>query len=133
MENDLTVTQQKAIRLLLVGTTVAAAARELDIDRTTIYVWRKSNPYFSYVLNRAQSIQQQALQGDLQDLAATAIDSIRDILTSPDTSAAIRLRAARRRGVQNPDRAPRPVVYFAGVEIGLGCAASHSCRLTFFV
>ena len=95
METDLTVTQQKAIQLLLSGSTVTAAARELGIDRTTIYVWRRSHPHFSCVLNRAQSVQQQAFEGDLQDLAAAALDSVREILPSPQTPVAIRLRAAQ--------------------------------------
>ena len=95
METDLTVTQQKAIQLLLSGATVTAAARELGIDRTTIYVWRRSHPHFSSILKRAQSVQQQAFEGDLQDLAAAALDSVREILTSPQTPVAIRLRAAQ--------------------------------------
>ena len=95
METDLNVTQRKAIQLLLSGSTVTAAARELGIDRTTIYVWRRSHPHFFCVLNRAQSVQQQSFEGDLQDLAAAALDSVREILTSPQTPVAIRLRAAQ--------------------------------------
>ena len=41
MNPDITIQQEKAIQLLLAGANVASAARELGIDRTTIYVWQK--------------------------------------------------------------------------------------------
>lgn len=90
-----TAIQERAIQLLLAGSTVAAAARELGIDRTTIYTWRKHHPYFSMALRQARKIQTECLADGLQDLAASALDAIREILTSSDVPAAVRLRAAQ--------------------------------------
>ena len=131
METELTLTQHKAIQLLLAGSSIAATARGLGIDRTTIYVWRKSNPYFSNILNRAQSLQKQILQDDIQDLATTAIDTIRGLLTSPETPAAVRLRAAQTvldAGNRRPaSDAPKfnPVAEAAAVESIVGPPAEN--------
>lgn len=95
MNPDITILQQKAIQLLLTGTTVAAAARELGIDRTTIYSWQKTSPVFALALTRARSLQNQIITDSLQDLAAAAIDTLRDILVSPNAPPAVRLRAAQ--------------------------------------
>ena len=95
MNPDITILQQKAIQLLLTGTTIAAAARELGIDRTTIYTWHKTSPPFAAALTRARSLQSQIITDSLEDLASTAIDTLREILVSSDAPPAVRLRAAQ--------------------------------------
>jgi len=92
---EITTLQQRAIQLLLAESTVSAAARQLGIDRTTIYAWRKSDPAFTTHLDQARSIQAQITADSLQDLASTAIETIREILLSQSTPPAIRLRAAQ--------------------------------------
>ena len=92
---EINTLQQRTIQLLLSGSTVAAAARELGIDRTTIYAWHKSNPAFTIHLDRARSIQAQITADSLQDLASTAINTIHEILVCQATPPAIRLRAAQ--------------------------------------
>ena len=95
MNPNITIMQEKAIQLLLAGATVAAAARELGIDRTTIYAWHKSSPVFALACTSARSLQSQIIADSLQDLASTAIDALRDILVSPDAPPSVRLRAAQ--------------------------------------
>jgi len=56
---DITILQQRTIQLLLAGSSVSASARELGIDRTTIYAWRKSDPASTAHLDHARSIQAQ--------------------------------------------------------------------------
>ena len=87
--------QQKAVQLLLSGATVAAVARDLGVDRTTIYNWRRNNPCFSVALNRARSLQTHIITDAIQDLATTAIDTLRELLVSTQVPAAVRLRAAQ--------------------------------------
>ena len=91
---EITPLQAKAIQLLHAGSTVVAAARELQIDRTTVYTWRNNNPVFSLALNRARKIQAEMVVDSLQDLASTAVDTLHQLLVSTDTPAPIRLRAA---------------------------------------
>ena len=95
MNPNITIMQEKAIQLLLAGATVAAAARELGIDRTTIYAWHKSSPVFALACTSARSLQSQIIADSLQDLASAAIDTLRDILVSPDAPPSVRLRAAQ--------------------------------------
>ena len=95
MSQNITIMQEKAIHLLLTGTTVAAAARELGVDRTTIYAWRKTSPSFAVALTSARLLQSEIIADSLQDLASTAIDTLRDILAAPNAPPAVRLRAAQ--------------------------------------
>jgi transposase-like protein len=92
---QLTPLQTQAVTRLLAGQSVAAVARELQVDRSTIYNWRKQHPYFSYVLTKTQILQAERLSSSLQDLAEAAVDTIRDLMLSTETPAAVRLRAAQ--------------------------------------
>jgi transposase-like protein len=90
----ITPIQERAIGLLLSGTTVAAAARELGIDRTTIYTWRKSHPEFSRAFNRARALQSEILRDNLHEIASEAVGILHELLVSGSTPPSARLRAA---------------------------------------
>jgi transposase-like protein len=91
---EITPIQEKTIQLLVAGSSVAAAARELNIDRTTIYTWRKNSPAFSLALQSARKLQTESIADSLQDLASTAVETLRDLLVSNEVPPAVRLRAA---------------------------------------
>jgi transposase-like protein len=104
---QLTPLQTQAVSRLLAGQSVAAVARELDIDRSTLYAWRK-HPHFSLILSQARARQAEIVTSALQDLAETAVDTIRDLMLSSDTPAAVRLRAAQAvlQNLPAPESAP---------------------------
>jgi transposase-like protein len=87
--------QERAVQLLLSGFTVAAAARELGIDRTTIYTWRKNHAHFATACQQARKLHSDFLADSLHDLASTALDTLREILVAKDAPPAVRLRAAQ--------------------------------------
>jgi hypothetical protein len=70
------------------------AARDADIDRSTLYRWLDGVPEFVAELNRRKLEQAQALRGELQGLALDAVRTLRDLMTSVDAPAAVRFRAA---------------------------------------
>ena len=67
MDHQLKPGQNEAISLLLSGATVAAVARELNIDRGTIYNWCK-HLLFSYALTKARAHHAQIISDGILDL-----------------------------------------------------------------
>ena len=97
MSNAATVTfspiQEKVILALAEGSTITAAARSLAIHRSTIYKWL-ADPAFAEVYELARVTFRNTMGDQLEELAAAAVDTIRHLITSPDTPPAVRLRAA---------------------------------------
>lgn len=74
-EIELTEAQEIALAALIAGKTDTDAAKEADVDRTTLYRWRKT-VNFRAAYNRARREMREAVQARLLALAAKAIDSV---------------------------------------------------------
>ena len=93
--DQLSSLQQRAVQLLLSGSNVSSVARDIGVDRTTIYNWRKGNPDFSRALNQTRSLQTRMINDSMRELANAAVDTLREILLSSQVPVAVRLRAAQ--------------------------------------
>jgi hypothetical protein len=86
--------QAEVIVALVRGATVTDATKQANIDRTTFYVWLKSDATFQAELNRAKKEHTDAMRAQLRGLADAAISTVREMLTGPDIPAGVRLKAA---------------------------------------
>jgi hypothetical protein len=95
-ESTLEIAPQQAevIMALARGATVTDATKQANVDRTTFYLWRKSDVTFQVELNRAKQEQVDALRTKLQALADPALFTIREMLNGRDIPAGVRLKAA---------------------------------------
>ncbi len=86
--------QTAVITALVAGATVTDATKQANVDRTTFYLWLKSDASFQAELNRAKREQMDAMRAQLQGLADAALSTVRDMLTGTDVPAGVRLKAA---------------------------------------
>jgi AcrR family transcriptional regulator len=86
--------QADVIAALMRGASVTDATREANVDRTTFYLWLKSDAAFQAELNRAKQEQAEAMRAQLRGLADVAVSTIREMLTGADVPAGLRLKAA---------------------------------------
>ena len=93
LQPSLSPVQVKVMLALASGSTVTRAARDASIHRSTIYQWLE-NPAFADAFTLARLEFRNTLHDQLQELTATAFDTIRQLLTNPDTPPSVRLRAA---------------------------------------
>jgi hypothetical protein len=95
-ESTLEIAPQQAevILALVRGATVTDATKQANVDRTTFYLWRKSDATFQAELNRAKQEQVDALRTQLQALADPAMATVREMLNGRDIPAGVRLKAA---------------------------------------
>ena len=91
---DLTPAQCRAVAALAGSATVAAASSAAGVSRPTVYAWAATVPAFSAEQNRARAEQHEAIRGELRDLATAAVRTLRELVESPATPPAVRLRAA---------------------------------------
>ncbi|MFN7919652.1 MAG: SEC-C metal-binding domain-containing protein [Bryobacteraceae bacterium] len=91
---DLSPKQTQVLAALLAGETVSAAARDHQIHRSTIHDWIRRDSRFGSALEQGREYLQTRLFDDIQDLAALALDRIRQLLADPNTAPAVVLRAA---------------------------------------
>ena len=87
----LTPTQEQAATLLASGMSVTDVAKQLDVARSTIYVWQRETT-FKVFFNRQCSDARGTLVVGLFGLADEALKTIRESLNSEDER--IRLKAA---------------------------------------
>jgi hypothetical protein len=85
--------QAQVIAALAQGRTVTAAAQDADVHRNTIYNWL-NDPAFKTAVEGAESEYVAILSDGMRDLAALALDTLRNLLEDPDTPPAVRLRTA---------------------------------------
>jgi hypothetical protein len=85
--------QAQVIAALAQGRTVTAAAKNADVHRNTIYNWL-NDPAFKTAVEGAESEYVAILSDGMRDLAALALDTLRNLLEDPDTPPAVRLRTA---------------------------------------
>jgi uncharacterized protein YecA (UPF0149 family) len=91
---NLSPVQAQVIAALAQGRTATDAARDAGIHRTTIHHWSRTEPLFKTSLQEAQREYVETLQDGMRDLAARAVETLRNLLDDPNTPAAVRLRTA---------------------------------------
>jgi hypothetical protein len=91
--DGLTPRQAEVITALVRGSSVTDATRQVNVDRTTFYLWRK-DAFFEAELNRAKQEQIDAMRAQLWDLTDVALATVRECLINADMPAAVRLKAA---------------------------------------
>lgn len=84
----------EVIDALMRGSNVQEATQAVGIDRTTYYLWIKTDPDFVAELNRRKSEHAQVLRHQMQALVPQAIETMRDLLTNANTPPVIRLKTA---------------------------------------
>ena len=91
---ELTPRQEEAIAALLTGASVQAAARSVQIGRTTLYRWLKDETFLTaYQEARRQTMAW--VPGRLQRLVGKAVHTLEHILDDPEAPAPARVSAAR--------------------------------------
>jgi len=89
---ELTANQQKAAMLLATGQADEIIADELDVDRSTIFRWRRS-PTFRAEVNKHREAMLAMLQDSLRDAVVGALNTLKSLMTkSADDS--LKLKAA---------------------------------------
>ena len=102
--------QARVVAEIAQGRTITAAALAAGINRTTVYIWKRDDPLFKAELFQAQVAYVDELNASVRALAQDAVAAVREIVTSQETPAAVRLAAATKilhaAGALSP---PRPV------------------------
>ena len=86
--------QAQVIAALAQGRTITDAARDASLHRTTIHHWFRTEPTFNTAFQEAQREYIETLQDGMRDLAARAVETLRNLLDGPNTPPAVRLRTA---------------------------------------
>jgi transposase-like protein len=95
LENSsLSPVQLQVVAALAQGSSITAAARKAGIHRTTIQLWKKNSGEFRFAVDSASHEFASALADDLRDVSASAFETLRSLLSNPDTPPSVRLRAA---------------------------------------
>jgi uncharacterized protein YecA (UPF0149 family) len=91
--DTLSTAQLDAVVYLAAGISVSATAQQLDVHRATIHNWLKL-PEFQAEVRQAREDHAEYLQAKLKEIADLALDTIRQTLTDPAVSPAVKLKAA---------------------------------------
>jgi AcrR family transcriptional regulator len=86
--------QAEVIAALMHGATVTDAAERANVDRTTFYLWLRSDSKFQAELDRARQEQTDAMRARLRGLAAMAVSTLEEMLTDMNVPPGVRLKAA---------------------------------------
>ena len=92
---QLTQPQIAALKTLATGATVTTAAQAAGVHRSTVYNWVRDNAAFSAALRHSNIQAAEVIDDEIRELAALAIDAIRQLLASEKTPAATKLKAAQ--------------------------------------
>src|SRR5262245_4810861 len=90
---ELAPQQAEVITALVRGATVTDATKQANVDRTTFYLWLKSDT-FQAELNRAEREQMDGMRAQLWGLADGAVMNVREMLSGTEIPAGVRLKAA---------------------------------------
>jgi AcrR family transcriptional regulator len=90
----LSAQQADVITALMRGATVTDATKQANVERTTFYLWLRSDANFQAELNRARQEHMDAMRAQLRGLADTAVSTVREMLSGADVPAGVRLKAA---------------------------------------
>jgi hypothetical protein len=91
---EITPIQSRVIEALVRGSSVRAASEGAGIDRSTFYLWCRTDALFLAELNRTRQEHINALRARLGELAAEAANVVSDLLKRDDTPPAVRLKAS---------------------------------------
>ena len=91
---NLSPVQAQVIAALAQGRTATDAAHDAGIHRTTIHHWFRTQPAFNAAFQEAQREYVETLRDGMRDLAARAVETLRNLLDDPNTPPAVRLRTA---------------------------------------
>ena len=86
--------QIEVIEALAGGASVTDAAKRAGVDRTTIYHWTKTSSDFETQLALARRECADTMRARLRELADHALRIVRETMTGPEISPAVRLKAA---------------------------------------
>ena len=89
----LTATQEHVLAHIANGATHTAAAASAGVHRNTVHNWLNA-PAFCQALAQAQYQNACFWHDQAKELAATAMETLRDLLANPDTRDSVRLKAA---------------------------------------
>ena len=90
----LTPVQVQVVAALAAGRSVVRAAAASGIHRSTIHNWIRTSQQFCDAVNQARSHFHAIVADQLNELSGAALDTLRQLLASPDTPPALRLHAA---------------------------------------
>ena len=90
---NLSSVQAQVVAALAQGRTITAAAAEAGVHRNTIHNWFR-DPEFKTAVDAAQGEYVATLSDGMRDLAALALQTLRNLLEDPKTPHAVRLRTA---------------------------------------
>ena len=93
-QSTLTPKQIEVIEALVIGASVTDAAKRAGVDRSTVYLWMREETDFKVQLMLARRDCADAMRARLRELADDAVKTVREVLTSKEVSAAVRLKAA---------------------------------------
>jgi uncharacterized protein YecA (UPF0149 family) len=90
----LTPQQQRIVNKLAEGFSATQAAQAENIHRNTITNWRRTVPAFAREIEFAAREQSSRWHDEVVSLAPLALQAIREILTTPEASPSLKLRAS---------------------------------------
>jgi hypothetical protein len=91
---ELATRKAEVITALVRGATVTDATKQANVDRTTFYLWRKSDATFQAELNRAKQEQMDGIRAQLREMADTAVSTIREMMIGDYVPPSVRLKAS---------------------------------------
>jgi hypothetical protein len=95
-ESTARVSQNQAafIAALMKGASVTDAAKQANVDRSTYYLWVRSDPNFVAELNQAKQERLDWVHAQIRDLVPASVATIKDALTGPDVPWPVRVKVA---------------------------------------
>ncbi|MGA3316781.1 MAG: hypothetical protein ABSC64_10130 [Candidatus Korobacteraceae bacterium] len=93
-KSTLTPQQASVIAGLVRGATVTEATKQAEVDRSTYYLWLKSDANFVAEMNLSKQEQAESMCAQLRGLSETALATLLELLTNKDVPAAMRLKTA---------------------------------------
>ena len=86
--------QAEAAVALARGATITRVADSLNVHRSTIYYWFKSDPLFRTAVTELQRERHERLADEMREMEALAFTALRQILQDPEAPAGVRFRTA---------------------------------------
>jgi Homeodomain-like domain len=90
----LTIAQERAIDLLLIGKSDAEVAQALHVGRTTVWQWRTEHPLFRATLAQRRAEVWRTAQERLRSLLMTAVENLGKAVEAGDLKASVELLKA---------------------------------------
>jgi hypothetical protein len=87
---DLTIEQERALELLMLGRNDTEVAKELDLARQSVWTWRSKNPKFIAELNRRRMELYYANMSRLKAMIGQALDVVETSLRDGNADRALK-------------------------------------------